>query len=238
MIPPALFRSRPFAAANAVSFFMYGGLFGVLFLMSQLFQTALGYSSIETGLRLLPWTLTPMFIAPVAGVLADRYGSRPFMVLGLVLQAVGYAWIAAIVSTSPDYLEFGAAFTVTGMGTSFCFPTVANAIMGSVPLRHAGVASGVNSALRELGGVVGVSVLAAVFAARGGYGSAHEFVDGFTPATLGRGRAVGRGRRRRVDDRCAAPERRPAGRGGPRRGVVPSPPPFTECSLEIRTVIR
>ncbi len=182
MIPSALLRSPSFGAANAVSFFMYAALFGVLFLMSQLFQTALGYSSIETGLRLLPWTLTPMFIAPVAGALADRYGSRPFMVLGLVLQAVGYAWIAAIVSTSPDYLEFGAAFTVTGVGTSLCFPTVATAIMGSVPLRHAGVASGVNSALRELGGVVGVSVLAAVFAARGGYGSAHEFVDGFKPA--------------------------------------------------------
>jgi len=182
MIPPALFRSRPFAAANAVSFFMYAGLFGVLFLMSQLFQTALGYSSIETGVRLLPWTLTPMFIAPVAGALADRYGSRPFMVLGLVLQAVGYAWIAAIVSTDPSYLEFGAAFTITGMGTSFCFPTVANAIMGSVPLRDAGIASGVNSALRELGGVVGVSVLAAVFAAHGGYVSASEFVAGFTPA--------------------------------------------------------
>src|SRR5947209_8262133 len=96
MLPLSLFRTRAFAGANAVSFFMYAGLFGALFLMAQLLQTALGYSPLAAGVRLLPWTMPPMFIAPVAGALADRYGNRPFMVLGLALQAVGYAWIALI----------------------------------------------------------------------------------------------------------------------------------------------
>ncbi len=182
MVPPALFRVPAFAAANGVSFFMYAGLFGALFLMSQLLQTALGYSPLQAGLRLLPWTLPPMFIAPLAGMLAERYGNRPFMVLGLALQAVGYAWVASIVTTSVDYLQLGAAFTVSGIGTSFCFPTVAGAIMGSVPLREAGVASGTNSAIRELGGVLGVAVLASVFAAHGGYASPHLFVHGFVVA--------------------------------------------------------
>jgi EmrB/QacA subfamily drug resistance transporter len=63
-----LFRNRTFAGANAVSFFMYGGLFGALFLMSQFLQSCLGYSSLGTGVRLLPWSLPPMFIAPVAAV--------------------------------------------------------------------------------------------------------------------------------------------------------------------------
>jgi MFS family permease len=114
--------------------------------------------------------------------LADRYGHRPFMVLGLALQAIGYAWVAGIVTPHMGYLELGLAFTVSGIGTSFCFPTVATAVMGSVPLERAGVASGANSALRELGGVVGVAVLASVFAAHGGYGDARAFVTGFTPA--------------------------------------------------------
>jgi EmrB/QacA subfamily drug resistance transporter len=182
MLPLQLFRARSFSAANAVSFFMYAGLFGTLFLMSQFLQTALGHSPLGAGLRMLPWTLTPMFVAPLAGSLADRYGNRTFMALGLTLQAVGYGWIALIASPGMGYGELGVALTVTGIGTSLCFPTVANAVMGSVPLSEAGVASGTNSALRELGGVFGVAVLAAVFARRGVYASPHVFANGFSAA--------------------------------------------------------
>jgi EmrB/QacA subfamily drug resistance transporter len=182
MIPPTLFKARGFTAANGVSFFMYAGLFGALFLMSQLLQTGLGFSPLQAGLRLLPWTVPPMIIAPLAGTLADRYGNRPFMVLGLVLQAAGYAWVASIAHAGMGYAELGVAFTIAGIGTSFCFPTVANAIMGSVPIEQAGVASGTNSTLRELGGVCGVAILASVFASRGGYHTAHAFINGFTPA--------------------------------------------------------
>ena len=182
MLPLALFRARGFATANAISFFLYGGLFGAVFLMSQYFQTALGYSPLNAGLRLLPWTATPMLIAPVAGKLADRYGNRPFMIVGLALQAIGLAWVALIASPDIGYLELGVALTIAGVGTSMTFPTVANAVVGSVPLSEAGVASGTNSAMRELGGVFGVAVLAAVFARHGGYSTPQVFVDGFGPA--------------------------------------------------------
>ena len=182
MLPPALFRSRSFSAANGVSFFMYAGLFGALFLMSQLLQNALGFSPLQAGLRLLPWTFPPMIIAPVAGALAERYGNRPFMVLGLALQAIGLGLVAAIASPSVSYAELGAAFTIAGVGTSLCFPTVAGAIMTGVPLSEAGVASGANSAIRELGGVAGVAILASVFIHNGGYTSPHAFIGGFTPA--------------------------------------------------------
>jgi EmrB/QacA subfamily drug resistance transporter len=182
MLPVAMFRERTFASANAVSVFMYAGLFGALFLMSQFFQTALGYSPLGAGIRLLPWSLPPMFIAPIAGVLADRYGNRPFMALGLALQASGLAWVALVAAPGVSYAEIGVALAIAGAGTSFCFPTVANAIMGSVPLKEAGIASGANSALRELGGVMGVAVLAAVFARHGVYASERTFIDGFTQA--------------------------------------------------------
>ncbi|MGH2882741.1 MAG: MFS transporter, partial [Solirubrobacteraceae bacterium] len=182
MISPAVFKSRAFTAANGVSFFMYAGLFGALFLMSQLLQTGLGYSPLQAGIRLLPWTLPPMFIAPAAGALAERYGNRPFMVCGLALQAAGYAWVASIAAPGVEYLPLGAACTIAGIGTSLCFPTVAGVIMSSVPLCEAGVASGVNSAIRELGGVVGVAVLASVFIHHGGYRTPQAFISGFTSA--------------------------------------------------------
>jgi EmrB/QacA subfamily drug resistance transporter len=182
MVPLSLFRERTFASANAVSLLMYAGLFGALFLMAQFFQSCLGYSPLQAGIRLLPWSLPPMFIAPVAGALADRYGNRPFMALGLALQAAGLAWVATIASPDVSYLQVGAALAVAGTGTSFCFPTVANAVVGSVPLRLAGVASGTNSTIRELGGVLGVAVLATVFVRPGVYTSPQTFVDGFVPA--------------------------------------------------------
>jgi EmrB/QacA subfamily drug resistance transporter len=184
MLPLALFRERGFSSANAVSFFMYAGLFGALFLMAQFLQTALGYSPLQAGIRLLPWTATPMVIAPIAGGLADRFGNRPFMILGLTMQAVGLGWVALIAKPDVGYLELGIALTVAGVGTSLCFPTVANAVMGSVPPQEAGVASGTNSSLRELGGVFGVAVLAAVFTRHGVYASPSVFVDGFRSALV------------------------------------------------------
>ena len=182
MIPLRLFRSRGFSAANAVSFFMYAGLFGAVFLMAQFLQTGLGDSPLGAGIRLLPWTATPMIVAPIAGVLADRFGNRPFMVLGLSLQAIGLGWVAMIAGQDVSYFELGVALTVAGVGTSFCFPTVANAVLGSVPLEEAGVASGTNSSFRELGGVFGVAVLAAVFTHHAVYSSPGAFFDRFGAA--------------------------------------------------------
>jgi EmrB/QacA subfamily drug resistance transporter len=182
MVPLRLFRSRGFSAANAVSFFMYAGLFGAVFLMAQFLQTGLGDSPLGAGVRLLPWTATPMIVAPIAGMLADRFGNRPFMVLGLSLQAIGLGWVASIAGQHVSYAELGVALTIAGVGTSFCFPTVANAVLASVPLEEAGVASGTNSSFRELGGVFGVAVLAAVFTHHAVYSSANAFFTNFGTA--------------------------------------------------------
>jgi MFS family permease len=152
--------------------------------MAQFFETALGQSPLQAGLRPLPWTATPMVVAPIAGGLADKLGNRPFMVAGLILQAAGLAWVALIAKPDVGYLQLGIALTVAGIGTSLCFPTVANSVMGAVPPSEAGVASGTNSAMRELGGVFGVAVLAAIFTRIGVYQSTKVFVDGFRPALL------------------------------------------------------
>jgi EmrB/QacA subfamily drug resistance transporter len=182
MIPLILFRQRAFSSANGVSFFMYAGLFGALFLMAQFLQTGLGESPLAAGIRLLAWTATPMVIAPIAGALADRYGNRSFMVAGLTLQAVGLGWVALIARPGVGYAELGMALTVAGIGTSLCFPTVANSVLGAVPPTEAGVASGTNSAMRELGGVFGVAVLAAVFTHHAVYASQAGFFARFGSA--------------------------------------------------------
>jgi EmrB/QacA subfamily drug resistance transporter len=182
MLPLELFRNRTFTSANLVGFFLTAGLFGAVFLMSQFFQTALGHSPLQAGVRLLPWTATPMIFAPIAGALADRYGNRVFMALGLALQGIGLAWVAAIAAPDVGYAELGIALTIAGIGTSLTFPTVSNAVMGSVPRAETGVASGANSAIRQLGGVFGVAVLAAVFAHQGSYATAEGFTHGFTAA--------------------------------------------------------
>jgi hypothetical protein len=104
------------------------------------------------------------------------------MAAGLALQTIGLTWIALIAAPGMGYLQLGLALTIAGIGISLCFPTVANAVMGSVPLQEAGVASGTNSMLRELGGVLGIAVLASVFARQGVYHSPRVFIDGFTNA--------------------------------------------------------
>ena len=182
MLPLGLFRGRGFATASGVGFFLFAALFGTLFLMMQFFQTALGYSPLQAGIRILPWTATPMVVAPIAGSLAPRYGNRPFMVLGLAMQAIGLGWVAAIAKPGIGYAELGVALVVAGIGTSMCFAVGANAAVGSVPPQEAGVASGAYNALCQLGGVMGVAVLAAVFTRQGGYSSPQVFINGFAPA--------------------------------------------------------
>ena len=181
MLPLPYFRRRGFSTANGVVFCQFLSLLGALFLLTQLFQTGLGESPLEAGLRILPWTAMPMLVAPLVGVLADRIGNRPFMVLGLTLQAGGLAWVAAVAAPDAGYGDLVGGLVVAGVGISMCFPTVAGAVVASVP-EDTGVAAGTNSALRELAGVFGVAVAAAVFAARGGYGSPAAFLDGFRPA--------------------------------------------------------
>ncbi len=94
MLPMRFFRSRAFSAGNAAIFFAIGSLFTGVFFLAQFMQTGLGSSPLEAGLRLLPWTATLFFTAPVAGKLADRFGERAFMVAGPLLQGVGMGWIA------------------------------------------------------------------------------------------------------------------------------------------------
>jgi EmrB/QacA subfamily drug resistance transporter len=182
MLPMRFFRSRTFAAANGASLFMFFGMFGSIFLLTQFLQTVQGYSPLESGLRILPWTAMPIFIAPIAGALSDRIGGRPLMAAGLALQAVALGWLAAVSTPTVDYLTLVPAFVVAGVGMALFFAPVANVVLSAVRPEEEGQASGANNAIRELGGVFGVAVLASVFSSYGGYESGLTFVDGLASA--------------------------------------------------------
>jgi EmrB/QacA subfamily drug resistance transporter len=182
MVPMSFFRSRAFSAGNAAIFFTFASLFGTVFFYAQLLQTALGYGPLGAGLRLLPYTATFMTVAPVAGAMADRIGERPLLVGGLTLQAIGMAWLALIATPDLAYSQMLLPFIVAGVGVSMAIPAAQNSVVGSVAIESIGKAAGVNSMMRELGGVFGIALAVAVFAATGGYASAQDFTDGFGPA--------------------------------------------------------
>jgi MFS family permease len=182
MLPMRFFRSTTFAAANAASLFMFFGMFGSIFLLAQFLQTVQGYGPLDAGLRILPWTAMPIFIAPLAGALSDRIGGRPLMAVGLGLQAVALGWLAAVSTPTVAYTTLVPAFVMAGIGMALFFAPVANVVLSAVRPSEEGQASGANNAIRELGGVFGVAVLASVFTSYGGYESGAAFVDGLVPA--------------------------------------------------------
>jgi EmrB/QacA subfamily drug resistance transporter len=190
MLPLHLFRSRGFTATNIASLLMFFGMFGSIFLMAQFLQVVQHYSPLQAGLRTLPWTAMPIFVAPVAGLLSDRIGGRPLLAAGLALQAIGLGWVAAIARPTVAYAALVPAFVISGVGMSLFFAPVANVVLGSVRRDQEGIASGANNAIRELGGVFGIAVLGAVFSAHGGYSSGTSFVSGMSSAVWVGGAAV------------------------------------------------
>ncbi len=182
MLPMRFFKSRAFSATNGLSFTMFFGTFGAIFLLSQYFQTAQGLGPLEAGLRTLPWTAMPLIVAPIAGLLSDRIGTRPLMFTGLLLQAGGLAWIATISTPDTPFTQVIVPFMMAGAGMALVFPTAAAAVMSSVREREAGKASGSTNAIREIGGVMGVAVLSSVFAANGSFNSPQAFNDGMVAA--------------------------------------------------------
>ena len=184
MLPMRFFRKPAFALANVASLFMFFGMFGSIFLLSQFFQTVQGYSPLGSGLRILPWTLAPMFISPIAGALSDRIPGKTLVGIGLSLQAASLAWLGLVSTPTVAYSELIAPFVIAGIGMSLFFAPMANIVLSAVRPQEEGQASGANNAVRELGGVFGVAVLAAVFASFGGYESGQAFSDGMNPALI------------------------------------------------------
>ncbi len=182
MLPLGFFASRGFSVTNVVSLAMYFGMFGSIFFLSQFLQNVLHNTPFQAGLKLLVWTGATMVVSPLAGFFSERFGSRLFMVAGLALQAIALGWLAALAGIHVSYSSVIGPFILAGSGMALVFAPAANAVLASVRTDQAGQASGATNAIRELGGVLGVAVLATVFTSHGGYASPHDFVNGMVPA--------------------------------------------------------
>jgi EmrB/QacA subfamily drug resistance transporter len=182
MLPPRMFARRGFSAGTAAAFLFSASLFSAVFFMAQFQQISLGQGPLDAGLRLLPWTATLFFIAPVAGALTNRIGARTLVTLGLGLQAGGMAWVAAIASPGVTYWHMIAPMVIAGAGASMALPAAQSAVVNAVAPGDLGKASGTFATMRQLGAVFGLAVAAAVFTGAGSYASPVAFSHGFVRA--------------------------------------------------------
>ena len=182
MIPLRLLRVGRFAAAAVTQLMMSAAIFSAAFLVSQFFQFAWGESPLATGLRFLPWTATPLLVAPLAGALSDRTGARRLVVPGLVMQGAGFAAIVVLAGTSAGYIGYVIPFIVAGVGISMALPCVTAAGLNAVPPEILGKAAGTLNTLQQFGAVFGVAIVTAVFNSRGSLADAATVTSGFRPA--------------------------------------------------------
>jgi len=182
MLPLRLFASRAFSVINVTAFTFAAGVFGSVFLLAQFFQVVQGYTPLESGIRTLPWTMAPMVIAPLAGLVVDRVGPRVLIASGQALLAIGLAWIALVTTADVTYSSFVVPFVLAGIGMGLTFAPSASVVMASAADKDRGVASGTNNTIREVGVAMGIALLASVFASAGSYDSPSRYIDGLVPA--------------------------------------------------------
>jgi EmrB/QacA subfamily drug resistance transporter len=182
MLPLRLFSSRAFSVVNVTAFTFSVGVFGSVFLLAQFFQVVQGYSPLESGIRTLPWTMAPMAVAPLAGLIVDRVGARVLIATGQAFLAVALAWIAIVTGVGVAYSALVVPFVLAGIGMGLTFAPAASVVMASAAEADRGVASGTNNTIREVGVAMGVAVLASVFASAGSYETPARYIDGLVPA--------------------------------------------------------
>ncbi len=166
MVDFSFFRSRSFLGANIVAFIVSFAMLAMFFFMALYMQNVLHYSPLEAGLRFLPSTVMIVLIAPLAGRLADRVGSRPLMTFGLLAVSGALLWQSQL-TVSSGYSALLPGFMLMGIGMAFVMSPMSTAAMNAVEPAKAGVASGILSMNRMVGGTFGVAVLGAMVATLG-----------------------------------------------------------------------
>lgn len=179
VVPPRLFAAKGFGAGLIAAFCLYGALYATLFFITQFLQVAQGYGAMEAGLRLLPWTATLFFTAPIAGSLIHRLGERRLVVTGLTLNAIGLAWLGLTASVGLSLAGMAPALVMMGVGVSMAMPSLQSGIMRTVRPADIGKASGAYSMSQFIGGAFGVAITASVFSAFGSFQGPEAFTAGF-----------------------------------------------------------
>jgi EmrB/QacA subfamily drug resistance transporter len=189
MLDLSLFRNSTFAGANIVALLVTLAMFGVFFFMSLYVQQILGYSPVRAGAVFLPMTVLIILIAPPAGKLSDRVGSRWLMAGGLTLLGVSLLLFSRLDAGS-GFWDLLPGLVIGGVGMASVMTPMSAAAMGSAPVAKAGVASGVLNTFRQVGGALGIAVMGAILTSRqsdalaAGASGQEAFVEGFQTALL------------------------------------------------------
>jgi EmrB/QacA subfamily drug resistance transporter len=165
MLDPRFFRIPAFRAGSLVIMSLFFGLFGMFFLLTQYLQFVKGYSPLVAGVCTLPSAVTLILITPRSPTLVARFGARRVVTTGMLLCAGGFALFTQLQDSSP-YLFVAAGLVLAATGMSFAMAPASTAIVSSLPLSKAGVASAVNDVTRELGGALGIAILGTVLTSR------------------------------------------------------------------------
>ncbi len=190
LLPLRLFRDRSFSVANVVGLVFSFGVFGSIFILIQFLQVVQGYSPLGAGVATMPWTMAPMVVAPLAGLVAPRVGTRLLIIVGLSLQAFGVLWLGLTMSADVAYGVMLPAFIAAGIGMGLVFAPLSTAVLATMKSADHAKASGTNSTVREVGVALGIAVLTAIFVGAGGQLLPTEYVDAAKPAVIVGGLAL------------------------------------------------
>ncbi|TML40543.1 MAG: MFS transporter [Actinobacteria bacterium] len=185
MLDLTLFRNGTFAGANLVAILVTLAMFGIFVFFPIYMQTFLGWSPIQAGAALLPWTILIVIFAPIAGKLSDKVGSRWLIAAGMT--TVGLCCLElSTVGVGSTFWRLLPGFILGGLGMSFVMTPMSAAVMGAAPVDKAGVASGVLNTFRQVGVALGIAIMGAIItnreaaALRAGDDGPHAFVHGLT----------------------------------------------------------
>jgi EmrB/QacA subfamily drug resistance transporter len=186
MLDLKLFKNGTFAGANSVMLLVGLAMFGVFFYNSLFIQNIVGYSAVQTGASFLPMTVLIILVAPVAGKLSDRVGSRWLMGAGMILLSISLLLFSRL-DASSNFWDILPGLLVGGFGMAIVMTPTTAAAMGSVPIDKAGVGSAVLNSMRQVGGSLGIAVMGAIVAASvsaplGTPESGAQFVTGYQHA--------------------------------------------------------
>jgi EmrB/QacA subfamily drug resistance transporter len=180
-----LFRNGTFTGANIVAILVTLAMFGIFVFFPIYMQTFRGWSPIQSGAALLPWTILIVIFAPIAGKLSDRVGSRWLISGGMTTVALCCLELSTV-TVSSSFWHMLPGFVLGGLGMSFVMTPMSAAVMGAAPVEKAGVASGVLNTFRQVGVALGIAIMGAIItnreaaALRAGADPPHAFVHGLT----------------------------------------------------------
>jgi EmrB/QacA subfamily drug resistance transporter len=169
MLDVRFFKNPRFTAASSGITLLFFALFGSIFLLTQYLQFSLHFSPLEAGIRMLPFALTMMIVAPLSAVVVARIGTKITVTLGLTIVTIALITLTGLDAQSSYGSDVIWRFVLMGLGMALTMAPATDSVMGSLPLAKAGVGSAVNDTTRQVGGALGVAIIGSVLSST--YGS-------------------------------------------------------------------